>query len=184
MMSHTTGLSAIDLRRVFHALAFAAEKHRDQRRKNSCASPYINHPIALVDVLVNEGDINDGVTLCAAILHDTVEDTETTIAELTGKFGREIAGVVAEVTDDKSLADDARKALQVKLTARASSRAKLVKLADKICNLRDLATAPPPDWSVERRRAYFDWAHQVIAGTRGTSLRLETAFDRAFAARP
>jgi guanosine-3',5'-bis(diphosphate) 3'-pyrophosphohydrolase len=184
MMSHTAGLSAIDLRRVFQALAFAAEKHRDQRRKNVDASPYINHPIALVDVLVNEGDVVDGVTLCAAILHDTVEDTETTPAELAKLFGREIAEVVAEVTDDKSLAYDVRKAAQIKHTARASQRAKLVKLADKICNLRDLANAPPADWPIERRRAYFDWAHQVVAGTRGTNLRLETAFDRAFAARP
>lgn len=184
MMSHTAGLSAIDLRRVFQALALAAHKHRDQRRKNIDASPYINHPIALVDVLVNEGDVNDGVTLCAAILHDTVEDTETTIAELTKLFGREIAEVVAEVTDDKSLEPAVRKQLQVAHAVRASQRAKMVKLADKICNLRDLATAPPPDWSIERRRAYFDWAHQVVAGTRGTNLRLETAFDRAFAARP
>jgi GTP diphosphokinase / guanosine-3',5'-bis(diphosphate) 3'-diphosphatase len=184
MNNPALGLSAIELRRVFQALAVSAEKHRHQRRKDIDASPYINHPIALADVLVNEGDITDAVTLCAAILHDTVEDTDLTIDELTGMFGREIAGVVAEVTDDKSMEFAARKAAQIKHIAAASKRAKLVKLADKICNLRDLAAAPPPDWDIERRRDYFDWAHQVIAGTRGTNLRLETAFDRAFAARP
>ena len=175
----TTGLSFTQTRKVFQALAFAAHKHRDQRRKDAGASPYINHPIALADILVNEGGVTDHVVLCAAILHDTIEDTETTYEELVSAFGREIADVVAEVTDDKSLDKAERKLLQIKHAAHASPRAKLVKLADKTCNLRDIATAPPADWSAERRLEYFDWAKQVVASVRGTNAALEAAFDEA-----
>lgn len=175
----TSGLSFTQTRKVFQALAFAAHKHRDQRRKDAGASPYINHPIALADILVNEGGITDHVVLCAAILHDTIEDTETTYEELVVAFGREIADVVAEVTDDKSLDKAERKLLQIEHAAHASPRAKLVKLADKTCNLRDIATTPPADWSEERRRAYFEWAKKVVAGVRGANAALEAAFDTA-----
>lgn len=177
----TTGLSFTQTRKVFQALAFAAHKHRDQRRKDAGASPYINHPIALADILVNEGGVTDHIVLCAAILHDTIEDTETTYEELVGAFGREIADVVAEVTDDKSLDKAERKLLQIEHAAHASPRAKLVKLSDKTCNLRDIVTTPPADWSDERRREYFDWAKNVVAGVRGTNAALEAAFDHAFA---
>ena len=178
----TAGLSFIETRKVFQALAFAAHKHRDQRRKDEDASPYINHPIALADILVNEGGVTDHVVLCAAILHDTIEDTETTYEELMVAFGREIADVVAEVTDDKSLDKAERKLLQIEHAAHASPRAKLVKLADKTCNLRDIATTPPADWSDERRWEYFDWAKKVVAGVRGTNAALEAAFDAAASA--
>jgi guanosine-3',5'-bis(diphosphate) 3'-pyrophosphohydrolase len=175
----TTGLSFTQTRKVFQALAFAAHKHRDQRRKDAGASPYINHPIALADILVNEGGITDHVVLCAAILHDTIEDTETTYEELVVAFGREIADVVAEVTDDKLLNKAERKLLQIEHAAHASPQAKLVKLADKTCNLRDIATTPPADWSDQRRREYFEWAKKVVAGVRGSNLALEAAFDKA-----
>jgi guanosine-3',5'-bis(diphosphate) 3'-pyrophosphohydrolase len=174
----TTSLSFTETRKVFQALAFAAHKHRDQRRKDEGASPYINHPIALANILVNEGGITDHVVLCAAILHDTIEDTETTYEELVGAFGREIADVVAEVTDDKSLHWRDRKQLQIEHAAQASPRAKLVKLADKTCNLRDLAATPPPEWSAERRREYLNWSTKVIAGVRGINPALEAAFDK------
>jgi guanosine-3',5'-bis(diphosphate) 3'-pyrophosphohydrolase len=179
----TIGLSLNETRKVFEALAFAAHKHRDQRRKNADASPYINHPIALADLLVNEGGITDYVVLCAAILHDTIEDTETTYEELVTIFGREIADVVQEVTDNKLLEPTVRKQLQVEHAANASPRAKLVKLADKTCNLRDLGSTPPAEWSAERRRQYFDWAEQVVEGLRGENAALESAFDAALSVR-
>jgi len=178
-LNPTIGLSFTETRKVFQALAFAAHKHRDQRRKDEGASPYINHPIALANILVNEGGITDHVVLCAAILHDTIEDTETTYEELVDAFGREIADVVREVTDDKSLDKAERKLLQIEHAAHASRRAKLVKLADKTCNLRDLAATPPADWSDERRREYFDWAQKVVAGVRGSNAALEAAFYNA-----
>jgi GTP diphosphokinase / guanosine-3',5'-bis(diphosphate) 3'-diphosphatase len=159
------------------ALAFAAHKHRDQRRKNIAASPYINHPIALAHVLVSEGGITDTPVLCAAILHDTVEDTQTTIAELDLRFGAKIAGIVREVTDDKSLPKARRKELQVEHAPHLSHGAKLVKLADKICNLRDVADDPPANWPRERRVEYFEWAKCVIDGLRGTNPALEAVFD-------
>ena len=166
------------------ALAFAADKHRDQRRKDADASPYINHPIALVRVLSAEGGVTERVPLLAALLHDTIEDTETTEAELAARFGPGVAAVVMEVTDDKALPKARRKELQVEHAPHVSRDAQLVKLADKICNLRDVASKPPAHWPLERRREYFDWAARVIAGVRGVHPRLEAVFDSAYALRP
>ena len=176
--------TATDIALVLRASAFAAHKHRNQRRKDVEASPYINHPLTLANVLANEGGVADTVTLCAALLHDTVEDTDTTADELTQAFGPEIGGVVLEVTDDRSLPKAERKRLQVEHAATISDRAKLVKLADKISNLRDVATSPPAGWPLERRREYFDWAKSVVDRLRGAHPGLEEAFDRAYSARP
>lgn len=173
-----------DVALLLRALAFAAHKHRDQRRKDVAASPYINHPIALADVLVNEGGVGELEVLCAALLHDTIEDTDTTREELVRAFGERIAAVVAEVTDDKTLAKAARKEAQVTHAAHISREAKLVKLADKICNLRDVAAHPPAGWSLERRREYFDWAKRVVDRLRGAHPGLEAVFDAAHRGRP
>lgn len=169
---------------VLKALTFAAHKHRDQRRKGAEASPYINHPIALANVLWHEGGVSDAVVIAAALLHDTVEDTETTADELEVHFGRQIRDIVLEVTDDQNLSPAERKQLQVEHAPHASHMAKLVKLADKICNLRDILTNPPAGWEVERKQRYFDWARDVVAGVRGTNERLELLFDRIYADRP
>ncbi len=173
-----------ELALLLKALAFAAHKHRDQRRKDAQASPYINHPIALADLLVNEGGVTDVEVLCAALLHDTVEDTATTHEELAEAFGARIARIVAEVTDDKLLPKAERKRLQVEHAAMLSPEAKLVKLADKVCNLRDVAIRPPAHWDLARRREYFDWAKRVVDGVRGAHPRLEAAFDAAYSKRP
>ncbi len=169
---------------VIKALAFAAERHRDQRRKDAAASPYINHPIALASVLICEAGIQDVNVIAAALLHDTVEDTETTEHDLAIAFGQDIASIVMEVTDDKSLPRQERKRLQIQHARHMSQPAKLVKLADKICNLRDVAHNAPPSWSLVRRQEYFDWAKAVIDGLRGTHPMLERLFDAAYAARP
>ena len=173
-----------ELALLLKALAFAAHKHRDQRRKDAEASPYINHPIALADVLVNEGGVTDVEVLCAALLHDTVEDTATTPEELAEAFGARVAIIVAEVTDDSRLPKAERKRLQIEHAASISREAKLVKLADKICNVRDVAHHPPAKWDLARRREYFDWAKRVVDGLRGVTSeemrRLEAAFDAAY----
>lgn len=169
---------------LLRALAFAAHKHRDQRRKDVEASPYINHPIALASVLCSEGGVRDVDVLCAALLHDTLEDTDTRPAELGRRFGRAIRDVVLEVTDDKSLPKATRKRLQIEHAARLSREAKLVKLADKICNLRDIAASPPATWNKRRKQRYFDWAKEVVDRVRGTHAKLEAAFDAAYARRP
>jgi guanosine-3',5'-bis(diphosphate) 3'-pyrophosphohydrolase len=173
-----------ELALLFKALAFAAGKHRDQRRKDAEASPYINHPIALADVLVNEGGVTDVEVLCAALLHDTVEDTATTHEELLDAFGSRIARIVAEVTDDKALSKAERKRLQVEHAVHLSPQAKLVKLADKICNLRDVALHPPAHWDLARRREYFDWARSVVDRLGAVEPRLHAAFERAYAQMP
>jgi guanosine-3',5'-bis(diphosphate) 3'-pyrophosphohydrolase len=162
--------------RVLSATAFAAQKHSRQRRKDSEASPYINHPIDLAQTLWEHG-VTDPVVLCAALLHDTIEDTDTTHEELVAHFGEQIAGVVDEVTDDKRLGKAERKRLQIVHAARASHEARLVKLADKICNLTDMIGAPPAGWPETRKQEYFDWARAVIDALRGTHERLEATFD-------
>jgi len=172
------------MNKILAAIAFAADKHRNQRRKDAAASPYINHPISLANVLANEAGIDDERVLIAAILHDTVEDTETTAQELVRHFGQEIADIVLEVTDDKSLLKAERKQQQIDHAPTISRRAKLVKLADKICNLRDLASSPPAGWSLRRKQDYFDWAKAVIDGLRGVHPSLEYLFDTAYKARP
>jgi GTP diphosphokinase / guanosine-3',5'-bis(diphosphate) 3'-diphosphatase len=183
-MPQTTAGDAAGLGLVLRATAFAARKHRDQKRKDAAASPYINHPVALASVLWEEGQVRDPVVIAAALLHDTLEDTETSPAELKGAFGTQIAAIVEEVSDVKWLASRSRKRLQVSRASRSSQRAKLVKLADKICNLRDLLASPPKDWSLERRRAYFDWAKSVVDPLRGASPRLERRFDQLYRQRP
>jgi len=169
---------------LLEAIAFAAAKHRDQRRKDPEASPYINHPITLAHLLATTGGIDDVVVLQAAILHDTIEDTQTVYAELLDRFGKEVADVVAEVTDDKSLPKEQRKELQVTHAPHASRQAALVKLADKICNLRDIAASPPRGWPLERQRDYFDWAKRVVDRLPPVSEPLSAAFEAAYAARP
>jgi GTP diphosphokinase / guanosine-3',5'-bis(diphosphate) 3'-diphosphatase len=173
-----------DTTRILRAAAFAARKHRDQRRKDAEASPYINHPLELARVLAEVGGVTDAATLSAALLHDTIEDTATTHAELAREFGDEIAALVVEVTDDKTLPKAERKRMQVEHAASISDKAKRVKLADKICNLTDVVSSPPADWPLQRRREYFDWAKQVIDRLRGVDAGLEAAFDKAYLARP
>ncbi len=173
-----------DLPLLLRAIAFAAEKHRNQRRKDSEASPYINHPIALADVLANEGGVADITVLAAAILHDTIEDTETTESELRSQFGDDITDAVLAVSDDKTLVKSERKRMQVVHAATLTRTAKLVKLADKICNVRDVAHHPPDRWPLERRQAYFEWAKEVIDQLRGVHPVLEAVFDQAYRAKP
>jgi guanosine-3',5'-bis(diphosphate) 3'-pyrophosphohydrolase len=169
---------------IVKAAAFAAHKHRDQRRKDGAASPYINHPLGLAQILIGEGGVSDPVVLAAALLHDTLEDTETTYDELVEEFGAAIADIVREVTDDKELPKEERKRLQIEHAAHLSDRAKLVKLADKIANVRDVAHNPPPTWTLTRRQEYFDWAANVVAGIGSPNDALASAFAHAMKVRP
>lgn len=173
-------MSETNISLILEAAAFAADRHRMQRRKDVDASPYINHPLALAHILSGEGGIGDPVILCAALLHDTVEDTETTAEELAERFGAEIASIVAEVSNDPALPSAEQKRMQIVSSAGKSRGAKLVKLADKICNLRDIAATPPADWPTERRIQYYRWSREVVAGLRGVSPELERAFDAIY----
>jgi guanosine-3',5'-bis(diphosphate) 3'-pyrophosphohydrolase len=170
-----------DTARLLQALHFSADQHRNQRRKDRGASPYINHPIEVATVLATVGGITDLVTLMAAILHDTIEDTATTGEELEKRFGHEVRLLVEEMTDDKRLPKAERKRLQVEHARGISHRAKLIKLGDKICNVRDVTHAPPEGWSRERRREYLDWTLEVVAGCRGASATLERYYDDVLA---
>lgn len=170
-----------DVHLLLKAARFSAEKHRDQRRKDSHASPYINHPLQVAETLASVGGVEDVSLLVAALLHDTVEDTGTRPEEIETEFGAEVLFLVMEVTDDKSLPKPERKRLQVEHAPHKSHRAKLLKLADKICNVNDILNTPPADWSLQRRREYLLWTEQVVAGLRGASPRLERRYDELLA---
>ncbi|MBI2332667.1 MAG: bifunctional (p)ppGpp synthetase/guanosine-3',5'-bis(diphosphate) 3'-pyrophosphohydrolase [Chloroflexi bacterium] len=171
-MEETTGM-------IFKALRFSADKHNDQRRRDSKSSPYINHPIQVVETLWAVGGVRDGVLLAAAILHDTIEDTDATPDEIRREFGEEVLGLVLEVTDDKSLPKQVRKQLQIENAPHKSLRAKMLKLADKLCNVRDIVHLPPADWSLKRKQEYLLWTEKVVKGLRGANKDLETHYDEA-----
>jgi guanosine-3',5'-bis(diphosphate) 3'-pyrophosphohydrolase len=172
------GADDVRMTAIFDALRFAAVRHSRQRRKDVDGTPYINHPIAVVDTLWRVGGIRHVPTLVAGILHDTVEDTGTTPEELRLLFGEEVERIVLEVTDDKALPKPERKRLQVERAPHKSVPAKCVKLADKICNVRDVTHNPPPNWPLERRREYFDWSERVVEGLCGANPALEELFER------
>jgi (p)ppGpp synthase/HD superfamily hydrolase len=161
------------------ALGFAARKHVHQRRKGELAEPYVNHLSDVARLLATATDGNDITLIVAGLLHDTLEDTEATLTELATEFGQEVAELVAEVTDDKSLPKSERKRLQVETAPQKSARARMIKLADKTSNLHSLISSPPRDWSGERIRDYVDWAGKVVAGCRGVNDYLEREFDHA-----
>ena len=167
---------------VVKAADFAANKHKDQRRKNKSATPYINHPIGVANILTSEGKITDPIVIQAALLHDTVEDTDTTIEEIGDVFGDKIKQIVAEVTDDKNLPKQTRKQIQIDTAHKKSPEAKLVKLADKLHNLRSLDSAEgvPVGWEEKRINEYFIWAFNVVKGLRGTNAMMEKELDKLF----
>ena len=161
---------------LLKALHFAADKHRDQRRKDEEASPYINHPIEVAELLARVGGVTDLITLQSAILHDTIEDTDTSPEELEREFGPEVRRVVEEVTDDNKLPKADRKRLQIEHAPRLSERARQVKLADKISNVRSVTETPPAKWPLARRQEYLAWTEQVVAGLRGCNPALEKLY--------
>lgn len=166
---------------LLKALHFAADKHRDQRRKDVGASPYINHPIEVAELLTRVAGVTDLVTLQGAILHDTIEDTNTTPEELEAAFGPEVRRVVEEVTDDTQLPKADRKRLQIEHAPHLSREAQHVKLADKIANVRSVTETPPTNWPLKRRQEYLDWADHVVSGLRGVNAPLEAFYDAVVA---
>ncbi len=164
-----------DTANLLKAIEFASRKHSTQRRKDKEASPYINHPIAVAHLLADTGGVTDPVTLMAAVLHDTIEDTETTAEELEAQFGPAVREVVEEVTDNKSLEKAVRKQRQIDHAPNLSKQAKTIKLADKIANVQDVTDAPPAHWDLARRIDYLEWTESVVAGCRGTNAPLRSS---------
>jgi guanosine-3',5'-bis(diphosphate) 3'-pyrophosphohydrolase len=171
------------LSQILKALEFASHRHRAQRRKGTRKIPYINHPIQVASLLANEGGENDTVLLTAAVLHDVIEDTVESVeerndlmAEIKDIFGEEILALTLEVTDDKTLEKKVRKQLQVEHANNISARAKKLKIADKITNLRDIILDPPDWWTRERILEYMNWSAKVVAGLKGVNPDLEKLF--------
>ncbi|GAB1604267.1 guanosine-3',5'-bis(diphosphate) 3'-pyrophosphohydrolase MESH1-like [Argonauta hians] len=165
---------------IIKCVNFAAIKHKDQRRKDEEETPYINHPIGVSYILTNEAGVTDITVIQAALLHDTVEDTDTTLQEIEDHFGKQVSGVVGEVSDDKTLDKAERKRLQIEHAKTCSGQAKLVKLADKLYNLRDLNRTTPMGWTEERVHQYFVWAKKVVQNLSGTNEPMEKALDAIF----
>jgi GTP diphosphokinase / guanosine-3',5'-bis(diphosphate) 3'-diphosphatase len=168
-----------DLVRLAQAADFAARQHAAQRRKGERGEPYINHLTEVAALLAEATHGADVVLLMGGLLHDTLEDTDATYEDLVERFGTEVAVLVAEVTDDKSLSKEERKRRQIEKTPGKSRRAKLLKIADKTSNLRSLVTSPPAGWTEARLRDYVVWAEAVVRSCRGLNDRLEAVFDAA-----
>lgn len=167
--------------RLLAALDFAAKKHLAQRRRSAGDVPYINHPIHVARLLAEVGGVHDEEVLAAAVLHDTLEDTDTTRAELETAFGPAVCRVVEEVSDDTRLPKAERKRLQIVHAPELSTAAALIKVADKIANVEDLVHAPPVDWPADRIRDYFDWAEAVVRALPKLNAALEARFAEVLA---
>jgi guanosine-3',5'-bis(diphosphate) 3'-pyrophosphohydrolase len=157
------------------AADFAAERHKEQRRKGAGQSPYVNHLAEVARLLAAATEGGDAELIAAGWLHDTVEDTATGREELVSTFGDDVASLVMEVTDDKTLPKQERKRLQVLKTPTKTPRAKMIKLADLTSNLRQF----PDSWEQQRIQEYLEWAAKVAAGCRGVNPELERMFDEA-----
>lgn len=155
-------ITAQEVAQICSGIDFAAEKHRLQTRKNKEKTPYISHPLGVAYNLMEVGHVRDSSVIIGALLHDTVEDTQTTFEEIENNFGKQVASLVKEVTDDKSLATEARKRLQVINASHKSKGAAQIKLADKLYNLNDLFNNPPSDWTQTRIDRYYEWAQSVV----------------------
>ena len=174
-------MNTLESKILLKAIAFAADKHRFQKRKDSEGTPYINHPINVALTLTDLGGETNLDLLVAAILHDTIEDTQTTPEEILLQFGQTALNIVLEVTDDKNLPKEERKKLQVLNASKKSELARKLKLADKICNVSDIIHHPPDNWTLERKLQYLEWAEKVLDGLTGANLTLENKLKEQIA---
>ncbi len=166
---------------VLKAADAAARWHVHQKRKGAAQAPYITHLLEVASVVAEATHGSDPNLVVAALLHDAIEDQEVPREMIAKVFGEDVATLVEECTDDKSLDKEERKRLQVVHAPNRSPRAKVIKLADKTSNLRTISASPSPDWSVKRRLDYVTWAREVAVGLRGTNEWLEDQFDQAVA---
>lgn len=169
-----------EMAQIVRAAYFAGEKHKDQRRSDKEETPYINHPLELASILVDEGYVKDVDVICAALLHDTIEDTDTTYEELESIFGSVVTNIVREVSNDMTLSSTERRIREAAKIPVLSNPAKLVKLADKIANIRDISTMPPVGWTLEKKEAYFDFSLSIAERAKDASQVLYEVFVRDY----
>jgi (p)ppGpp synthase/HD superfamily hydrolase len=179
--SPVESIPAAPVQRILAAAKFASEKHATQKRKGAAAEPYVNHLIEVAQLVADSSDELDVNLVMAGFLHDTIEDTWTTADELERAFGEDVLSLVLELTDDKSLPKEVRKELQVEEAPRMSARAQVIKLADKISNLRSILTSPPANWNTQRKREYFKWGRRVVDALSAPNPILKAEFDRTYA---
>lgn len=173
-------MSTENLSKLLNAINYAIKNHGLQTRKSDETTPYVTHCISVASYLTSIAGITDIEVIMAAVLHDVVEDTDAKYKEIECLFGKRVASIVAQVSDDRLLSKVERKKLQVRNAPTKCYEAKLVKLADKLHNLSDLLQNPPHGWSPDIIRGYFVWSHAVVAGLRGTNSPLEEELDKVF----
>jgi GTP diphosphokinase / guanosine-3',5'-bis(diphosphate) 3'-diphosphatase len=164
---------------VLRAADAAARWHVHQRRKGAAKEPYINHLLEVATLVAEATEGTDPNLVVAALLHDAIEDCDVPIKIIADTFGTDVADLVKEVTDDKTIPKEEQKKRQVESADRKSDRAKTLKLADKTSNIRALISSPAVDWSVRRKIDYIEWGRQVVEGLRGVNPYLEDEFDNA-----
>ena len=164
------------MKELIDAILYAASSHAGQLRKD-CVTPYINHPIEVMHLLVYTGGIEDHEILMAAVLHDVIEDTSVTAEDIAERFGKNVASVVLELTDDVTQPKEERKRLQLQNAGKLSRAARLIRISDKICNVYDMLYAPPGNWDLKRRKEYIEWANAVVKKISGTNEGLESHFE-------
>jgi (p)ppGpp synthase/HD superfamily hydrolase len=165
------------LRLVSEAADFAARRHSGMARKGRGNEPYVNHLAEVANLLATATDGTDAELVAAGWLHDTVEDTKTTREELAQKFSKRVATLVADVTDDMTLPKDQRRQQQIIDAPNKSPGAKLIKIADKISNIRARILPQPGQDEREDLIDYVGWAEKVVAGCRGVNAALDRNFD-------
>jgi len=170
------------MEKVISAVNFAAIAHRNQRRKNGEATPYINHPIEVMYLLSRAGVVDPDI-LAGAVLHDTIEDCGVTYEQIREEFGQNVADFVQECSDNKSLPKVERKKQQIEHAKTISVGAKLIKLADKLSNISGLDDSPPVSWSVEEVNGYITWSYAVYLGLKGYNIELDTQLEKIFSKR-
>jgi len=169
------------IRLVSEAAELAAHRHNGMARKGRGNEPYINHLAEVANLLATASDGEDADLVAAGWLHDTIEDTETTREELAQRCGVRVAGLVTEVTDDMSLPKSERRRLQVVEASQKSPGAKLIKIADKVSNIRARIFPHASREQCNELAEYVAWAEQVVNGCRGVNAVLDTLFDEAVA---
>jgi (p)ppGpp synthase/HD superfamily hydrolase len=168
-----------EIQAILSAARYAAEKHAGQKRKGAAGEPYVNHVIEVAHLVstVASGDVN---VVIAGLLHDVIEDTDVTAADMSKRFGQDVTTLVMEMTDDKSLPKEERKRLQIEHAPKMSARAQIIKLADKISNLQSILSSPPANWDYERKKKYFEWGKQVVDALSSPNPSLKAEFEKTY----
>jgi len=170
----------ISLDRFSAALLFAARQHGVATKKGQPEIPFFHHCLEVAHTLIRIAKIRDATTLIAALLHDTIEHADTDPQAIRERFGEDVLAIVQEVSDDKHQPTEIRRKRQLAQIPQLSHPARLIRLADKFCNLLDRVQHPPPQWSAADLQTYCKWSRSAVAALRGSNSALEQAYEQRY----